>query len=470
MLDADRIAAEFSRLPPHDLDAERAALGSLMLAGDDKSLFEATRRPLRTESFYQPDHGIYFDAICRLAKADKVLDAITVRAELIRAGLFDEVGGNKLLSQILQSVPSAAHGPHYAEIVQEKYVLREIIRSANDAIRRAYEPAKESRGRELAGTLLRELTALACTGLSDKIHRLADVLVEVASSKDDAASRRIPTGLWELDETIGGIPKGNFTIIGARPRVGKSQLCKQIVLNAARRDVVCGIVAIEESRQKIAQNYLSNASGITNSKIAYGTACEEEWVQIIQAMPGLSSLPIHIADAPVKLSDVEAAISAMVLDLKCELVVVDYLQLIDPEEESNENREITKISRTLKQAFKRLDVAGIAPAQLNRGSETGTIRKPTLRDLRGSGSLEQDGDLILLLHREDVYHESEPGYMRTHQLQVLVSKNKVDASGEVPLYFDGRTQSVRDWNQPAKNPFPPAPHVRAPQATTLEDL
>jgi hypothetical protein len=186
-------------------------------------------------------------------------------------------------------------------------------------------------------------------------------------------------------------------------------------------------------------------------------------------VPGLSSLPIHVADDPVKLSEVEGAIRTLVTKYGCELVVVDYLQLVDPEQESNENRELTLISRTLKQTFKRLNVAGIAACQLNRGNETNGVRKPAMRDLRGSGSLEQDGDLILLLHREDVYHQGDADYEKTDQLEVIVVKNKDGDSGTIPLWFSGKTQTITNWaDRPGANPFShiTPPHVPRCTPTT----
>jgi replicative DNA helicase len=267
---------------------------------------------------------------------------------------------------------------------------------------------------------------------------------------DTKVVARIPTGLHDLDAVIGGLPRGGFTLVGARPGIGKSQICKQFALNLARRGIPVGIVTVEEDRRKIGQNYLSNASGVENNHIAYSTMGPHEWDEVLRAVKGLNELPIYIADEPVKLSDVEASIIVMATQKKCEVVIVDYLQLINPDVSGeNENREITLISKCLKMAFKRLNIAGIAACQLNRGNETGGVRHPTVKDLRGSGSLDQDGDLIMLLHRDDYYEKDS--FKWNKQLLCIVGKNKAGPTGDVPLWFSGKTQTVADWS--STSPF-----------------
>jgi replicative DNA helicase len=440
------IARQFDRLPPHDLDAEMCVIASLMLCGDDRDLFTLTRSSLRTEMFYQADHQVIFDALVRMAERGCAIDAVLLRAELERAQLLDEVGGTAYLRRILESIPSAAHGPHYAQVVREKSILRGVIASANEALRRCYAPAN---GTDSAASIARDfldrMAELCRTGSVAKFRRIGDVLMEVLDRKLAGDNHRIPTGLAELDRLCGGVPVGRFTLVGGRPGMGKSQTAKQIVLNVAARGVNCGIVTIEENCHKVTENALSNLSGIENNKIAFGTLGSEEWDEIGKAEPKLRGLGVWIDDVPVTLAEVEEAVMSAVMKHHCRLVVVDYLQLVDPGAGETENREITRVSRSLKGLAKRLDVALVAVCQLNRGNESAGIRRPTLRDLRGSGSLEQDGDLIVLLHREDYYRYAEPQYIPTHQLEAIVAKNKDGCLGVVPLYFSGKTQRVSDW-------------------------
>jgi replicative DNA helicase len=440
------IARQFDRLPPHSVEAEGCALSALMLCGDDRGTFDLIRAQLRTESFYQADHGIIFDVVCEMADRGKAIDAVLVSQELKRRQLLEDIGGVEYLAHLLRAIPSAAHGPHYAGVVREMAILRGIITASNDALRRCYAPMHGDSAAGIAAAFADELVSLARTGAAAKFCTLGEALMEVLDAKTSHKSDRIRTGLADVDDMIGGIPLGEFTLIGGRPSMGKSQIAKQVVLNAAAKgDGPCAVVTIEETRHKVAENALSNLSGVENNRIAYGTLGPQDWHEISQAEPKLRKLPVFIDDVPLRLDEVTEAVTVAVLKHKCRLVVVDYLQLIDPGSEETENREITKISRALKGLAKRLNVALIAVCQLNRGNESSGVRRPTLRDLRGSGSLEQDGDLIILLHREDYYRYTEPGYLPNHRLEAIVAKNKKGCVGTVPLHFSGKTQRVTDW-------------------------
>lgn len=435
----------FDRIAPHSIEAEQCVLSSLMLAGGDDKLFEATRRPLCRDAFFQPDHQILFDIVCALRNDRKAIDAVTVREELVKRQLLEEVGGTVYLGQCINALPSAGHGPHYAAIVREKYVLRECVREANEIIQSAYQPHDDQWGIAIAQRAVRAYSSLAATGVADRVHTLAQAMQEVFDELDSNKSPRIKTDLIELDSLIGGVPLGKFTLIGGRPGMGKSQLAKQIMRNVAKTGMPVGLVTVEEDRRKVAQNCLSAGSGVDNNRIAYHQLMRDDKSALVDAFRRLARLPFYICDEPVRLDEVEASVTMLALEHGCKLIAVDYLQLIEGEGE-NENREITMVSRTLKRTFKRLDVAGLVAVQLNRGNEMHGVRYPTLRDLRGSGSLEQDGDLILMLHREDYYHRDEEGYMPTKKIEAIVAKNKDGCAGIVPLWFNGATQTIDDWN------------------------
>jgi replicative DNA helicase len=437
-------AFPFDRLPPASIEAERCLLGSMMLATTQAD-FELARRVVTREAFYQADHQIIFDVLCDLRDGGRAVDAVLAREELKRRGLWEEIGGGATFADILGSVPSAAHGPHYAKEVREKYALRQIIGLANDVLRDAYAPSRIERATELAMESARRFASVASTGRADEIVKLGDAVMDVYDRISNGEVRRVPTGLHDLDDVIGGLAFGRFTQIGGRPGMGKSQLVKQIVRNVADTGRPVGIVTIEETREKIGENCLSAASGVENNHIAFGTVGQEEWSSLADAVQRLARLPVFISDRPVKLHEVEAAVTALAIEHKCEVIAVDYLQCIDADIE-NENREITKISKALKGSFKRLGVAGIAAVQLNRGNEVQGNRRPTLRDLRGSGSLEQDGDTIILLHRDDYYRKGDDGFTPDHKLEAIIEKNKDGCTGIVPLWFSGARQTITNWN------------------------
>lgn len=445
------LARQFDRLPPHSAEAEQCVLASMML---DKDVAARVLGLIDRDDFFSADHQIIYDLLAKMTRAGKPVDAILLREELAKRQLLVEVGGDHYLGQILDTVPTAAHGEHYAATVRELAVRRRIIQASNDATRSAFGPHEGISASALARQYADAFAMIANTGTTDSFRRLGDVVSDVIEAKSKNEVRRVPTGLTMLDSTAGGLPLGRFTLVGGRPGSGKSLLCKQFLHNIGARGEPIGLVTIEESAEKVAENALANRASVENNHIAYNRLSGAEWSDIINVTPELAKMDFWVSDEPTRLSDVEGAVTTAAVKHGCRVVVVDYLQLIDPDTPSeNENREITKISKTLKAAAKRLDIALVAACQLNRGNETGSVRKPTLRDLRGSGSLEQDGDMILLLHREDYYHYQDQNYVPTHQLEIIVAKNKDGCQGVIPTKFSGRHQRVSDWLEPGYDPF-----------------
>lgn len=447
----DDLASEFDRLPPHSLDAEMCVLASMMLDNDAASrIVQIVGR----DDFFQTDHQVIYDQLARMHRDGRPVDAILLSAELEKRQLLEEVGGKAYLGTILDTIPSAAHGEHYANVVRDKSVLRRVIAQANDALRDAYAPRDQTTPNDIARRYADSLAMIATTGTTDRFRRLGDVVIDVVECKQRNDQRRIPTGVTQLDAICGGLPIGGFTLVGGRPGSGKSLLCKQFLHNVGALGRPIGLISIEESSEKVAENALANYASVENNHVVYNRLSAGEWQDIIRVTPDLAKLDFWVNDEPTRLSDVESAVTTAAVKHRCRLVVVDYLQLIEPDDNGdNENREITKISKRLKACAKRLDIALVAACQLNRGNETGTIRKPTLRDLRGSGSLEQDGDTILLLHREDYYHYQEQGYIPTQQLEIIVAKNKGGNQGVVPAHFSGKHQRVTDWTESLQDPF-----------------
>lgn len=437
-----QLSGQFDRLPPHDIEAEQCTIASMIMA-TTRDEFEKTRRGLHRDHFYQTDHQIYFDALCRLRDEGGKADATMIRAELIRVGLYEDCGGFKYLAQLCDTVPGAALGPHYAAIVREHFVIRSCIALSNEVIRECYAHPRRVAG-DIAAAAVRELSSLATTGEADRIIKLSEAIENVITRiTDKSRAARIATEITALDDIVGGVPIGKFTMIAGRPGMGKSLLLKQILRNVAQHTSV-GVVTIEEDNEKIAENSLSAESGIENNKIVRGELAQEEWTEVTNAQIRLDNLPFFIADRPTTLAEVETAITALAVQHKCKVIGLDFIQCVDANEQ-NENREITLVSRAIKACFKRLGVAGVACVQLNRGPAQGDGRRPTLKDLRGSGSLEQDGDLILMLHSEDYYRRERGDGNRDGKLEVIIAKNKDGPLADVPLKLDLRTQSVSEW-------------------------
>lgn len=474
--------APFDRLPPHSVEAEMCVIGALLLAGEDAAVVAGIRATVSAGDFFQADHQILFVAACDVYDRCRTLDAMLLREELVRRQTLGDVGGVAYLAEILHAVPNARAGAHYAHDVREKSVLRRLIAGASDVLRRAYGPMNGTRADELARDFLAQLHGVAEGRCADTIVKLDRVIADILNDRANGIANTVRTGLNELDATCaGGLPARGYTVLAGRPGMGKSQLGKQIARNVAgglpeRRDaygdvigpaqppIACGIVTVEELNRKIGCNYLSAVSGVENNRVVNNTCSENEWQLVKDAAPDLAGLPVYLTDRPIHLADVESVITTMVTRFRCGFIFVDYLQLIQGPEAANKEQEIARISTTLKNLGKTLGVTMVVAAQLSRANEAGGVRRPELRDLRHSGQIEQDGDLIVLLHRDDYYHCKEENFVPTHVLEAIVAKNKNGPMGTALLHFEGKFQTVRD--RKAAETYPP---TVAPQDQDILD-
>lgn len=447
------------RLPPHDIDAEMCVIASMML---DSACIPTVRALLGKEAWYQPDHQVIAGVLYTMHSEGKAVDAILLYSELNRLKMLNEVGGKDYIGKILGTVPSAAHCEHYAKVVKEYAMWRELIAISNDALREAYA-AKGGQFMAPAADSLAKLSARAIQasagGRLSEVHDLQSVAVEVAEQLEDTLAGKNPgqfikTGLRELDDMIGGLRVRGTTIVAGKPGMGKSAGAKQILSNIAAAGIPCGLITVEEDRYKVAANRLASASGVSNHKIAHGKTTAAELVSVCNALPDIPN-NFYVVDVARKTTEVVAMAHLLATKYGCKVISVDHLHIIDGEKDRNESREreISKISSTLKTLWKELNVAGLEACQLNRGSGT---ERPTIANLRDSGSLEADGDVVLLLHREDYYRKKEwksgdPMPELDGVLEVIVGKNKDGAEGTVKTKFEERTQTISDFNQP--DPF-----------------
>lgn len=443
--------ADFERLPPQNTDAEKCVIASMAL---DHTVIPVVRGILNKEEFFQTDHQVMFAVLCEMHSAGRSIDAVTMRAELQRRGLLDEVGGTAYIAECLNAIPTSAHALHYAGIVKEKATWRAIITTSNELLREAYAPqGEDDAAPSVAAEYARRLSRIAAEGKANEVVKLGDVACDVIRRLDEGETARyIRTGLMKLDDMIGGLRIGGKTIVGGKPGMGKSLLLKQMLRNIARRMPV-GLITVEEDREKIAENALSSESGVPNNRIAFNRLREGDAEKLTASMPALDGLPFYIIDTARKLSRIIAAANTLAVQYGCKVIGVDHLHIIDAEVgQKNPNREyeISQISGDLKWAWRELNVAGIEAAQLNRkdGRE-----RPNIESLRGSGSLGQDGDTILLLHREDYYRKEDnaPADQFDGVLEVIVAKNKSGSSAHVELYIEEATQTITD--PPVSDPF-----------------
>ena len=433
----------FDLLPPQSVETEQLFLGSLLLVGLDAAAVAHARTLLRRDDFYLADHQIIYDAICRMHDHREAVDIPTLREHLSREGLLEDVGGQEYLVRLIGGVPFYMHYPTYAKTIREKSLWRQAIMAANEVLRAAYLPRNGPLVEEAEGVLTETaslFSRIAAGGKADQVHQIGDVARELLARRDSGAGLRVSTGIQRLDEMTGGLRKGSKTIVGAKPSMGKSCLIKQLARNIASRGTKVGIITIEESRHKVAENVLAAVSQVPNNRIAFGTATEAEWGEIEAAVETVRDLPLYVVDSARKLTQIIAVAHVLACQYGCEVIAVDHLHIIDGESEENRNNEITKISAGLKQAWKDLNVAGIEAAQLNRN---GGSDRPTLASLRDSGSLEADGDVVILLHRDDYYRRTT-GDPLDGILELIVAKNKDGAAATVFTHLDEARQTIRD--------------------------
>lgn len=438
----------YDRMAPHSIEAEQCLIGSLLLCDGDASIFAEVRAVITSESFFQADHSIIFDAITKMHDAKAKIDAVTLSTALASRGLLEKIGGNPYIVRLFNNVPSFAHAGHYAKILSNKARWRELICIGNAAIKEAFAAREDDAMGEIDGVIAElssKLARVATEGKLNEVHLLADVIPEVIAYRGNN-TRRCPTKIQSLDNRIHGLTFGEKTILGGKPGMGKSAFIKRLARNLSD-EIPVGIISIEEKRQKIATNFLSGESRVPNNRIEFGIAGPEEWAEVHDAIERLNKLPIYLVDSVRKLSTIIAMANVLVSRHGCRAIFVDHLHIIDGQSQRNDNRniEISKISAELKWVWKDLNVIGVEAAQLNRA---GGRERPELASLRDSGSLEADADTVILLHREDYYRKSEPGFEPNNILELLLLKNKHGATANIPLHYDEARYDIRERNGP----------------------
>ena len=445
----DEMISQFDRLPPSSIDAEMALIGSMVIADPNDPMLSQINGLVSGDDMFSADHQIIFETINALRRSKVPVDVVTVCNDLSSRQLLEEIGGRSYIGKIFNTMPSAAHGEHYAKIVRGKARLRNGIAISNDLLRAAYSPHSVGEEDQILAAAASQLLEASIRGRENAVYRLGDVATALvrARNRPDGFDR-LKTGMKQFDNLIGGLPIGGQTVVASKPGMGKSALAKQWALDISGSGLAVGIISIEESVAKIAANAVANFSGVPNNRIRFSRASKEEWDRADLALPEIVNRPVYVVDSALKISSIISCAELLVNRYRCGMIVVDHIHLIDaePEKHQNREREISKVSGMLKMTWKRLNVAGVVCAQLNRGSGS---ERPTKENLRDSGTLEQDGDVIILLHREDYYRKQEAIKTNTPveldgKLEGIIDKNKDGAVGTVDLLFDESFQLITD--------------------------
>lgn len=422
-------------LPPQNLDAERALLGSAML---NAAVLDDVQGSLWEEDFYSDANRKIYEAMLELHRDGKPIDGVTVAAHLESLGHLDRIGGPSYLGQVLEAVGHASHAEYYAGLVTSKAKLRDIIQISGKAAQDAY-----------AGADSGEIIAEAETGLHAILERdagiavsISDVLVELLARMDSGETPGIPMGLEKLDELY-HLREGNLVVVAGRPSMGKTGLAVNVALSVAKQGKGVGFISLEMSNLELAGRFVSCLSRVSGLKIDRKEVISEaERDQVLRAADEFASLPIEIDDDPgLSMSQIAAKARIWRRRKSIELLIVDYLQLIEPDDRRvNREQQVATMSRGFKKLAGQLGIPVILLAQLNRESEKRPGNKPKLSDLRESGAIEQDANAVILVHRPEVYDEGD----RPGEADLIVAKNRNGRKGTAVVQFDEPTITFRD--------------------------
>lgn len=432
------------RTPPHDLLAEQSAIGGMLLSKDATADVLET---VRAVDFYIPKHEIIFDAILTLYSHGEPTDVIAVTDELTKSGELSRAGGAEYLHTLTGLVPTAANAGYYASIVAEKAVLRRLVEAGTRIVQMGY--ASEGEVVDLVNNAQAEIYGVT-GGVDSEDFVPLTTAVEAAIDEIEAAKGRdglmtgIPTGFEELDELTNGLHPGQLIIVAARPALGKSTLALDFARAASIKHNMPSIVfSLEMGRSEIAMRLLSAEASVPLQNMRKGTVDSRDWTTIAQTRGRINDAPLYIDDSPnMTLVEIRAKCRRLKQKVGLKLVVIDYLQLMTSGKRvESRQQEVSEFSRALKLLAKELQVPVIALSQLNRGPEQRTDKMPALSDLRESGSLEQDADLVILLHRESAYEKDNP---RAGEADFIVAKHRNGPTRTITVAFQGHFSRFKD--------------------------
>lgn len=408
----------FDKLPPHSTDAEACLLASMMLhvAVADDVLAMA-----RSDWFYLPDHGALFDAIRSLRGRESKVDAVLVRDELRSAGKLEEIGGAAFIAGVLGTIPSTAHWESYRDVVREKSLYREAIAIADQSSREAY--AQRRPAEDILTDVATSVARTMADGVDAEVLTAEQVFRPARDrlANPESAKRFVTYGFPSLDKELTGIAPGELILIGARPSMGKSTLMRQMAVMAALAGVPVLYISLEESDDKIARNVYSWRCGIENKRMRSGTLDLAAMTRVNDEADRLARIPFYLVKGQSRADRLHAIIASNVAKRGVRVVYLDYLQLLNAGGKDDYERA-TQSSHAVCRFARELNVGVVCATQLSRDVAKREDKHPTMTDIRSSGQIEQDADVILLLHREDYYHTSDPSYEPTRVAELIRGK------------------------------------------------
>ena len=431
---------ELGKIPPNDIEAEQAVLGSMLL---DRDAVSSALEVLKPDDFYREENKLIFDAILNLYNRSEPIDLITVKDELISLGKFEVCGGLEYIADLPDKVPTTANVDQYIKIVEEKSVLRSLIKTSNELVNLGYDQSLEvdeiiEKAEKSVFDLLQNRNQKGYTPIKDILVETVAQLEKLYNQKEHITG--IPTGFADLDYKTAGLHGSELILVAARPAMGKTAFALNIATNVAvRAKVPVAIFSLEMSKEQLVSRVLSSETMIDSNKLKTGKMEEEDWIKLSEGLEPLSEAEMYIDDTPgISITEIRAKCRKLKLEKDIGLVVIDYLQLISGSgnrKNGSREQEISEISRSLKILAKELNVPVIALSQLSRAPEQRKDdHRPMLSDLRESGAIEQDADIVMFLYRDDYYN---PDSENKNIAEVIIAKNRSGSTGTVELLWLG---------------------------------
>ncbi len=454
LADESRVASgpsEYDRTPPQAVEAEQSVLGAMMLSKD--AIADAVEI-VRPGDFYRPAHQLVFDAVLDLYGRGEPADPITVSAELTRAGQLARVGGANYLHTLVNTVPTAANAGYYAQIVAERATLRRLVTAGTRIVQMGYDTASGSANivgsvDDVVDRAQAEIYDVTERRTSEDYVHIESLLQSTLDEIDKISSTGgvgtgIPTGFHQLDEITNGLHPGQMITVAGRPGSGKSTLALDIARSAAVKNGKATVIfSLEMGKLEIMMRLFSAEAGVALQNMRSGHMSDQDWTRLARRSSELAEAPLYIDDSPnLTMMEIRSKARRLRQRQDVQLIVIDYLQLMTSGKRvESRQQEVSEFSRAIKLLAKELDVPVVALSQLNRGPEQRTDKKPMLADLRESGSIEQDSDMVLLVHRPDLY---EPETERAGEADLIIAKHRNGPTATIAVAFQGRYSRFAD--------------------------
>ena len=436
------------KVPPHSVEAEQAVIGGLMIKND---AWDEIADKVRAEDFYRKDHQLIFRGIEELARADMPFDVVTLSEKLESLGQLEQAGGMLYLGNLANDTPSAANIKAYADIVRNKSVLRQLINVGDDISQSAYDPGEHS-VKDILDHAEKEVFKIADAGsqgtqqyraINDLLAGAVDRIQELYEQGDDITG--LPTGFTEFDKMTSGLQPTDLVIVAARPSMGKTTFAMNMAENVAlAKRLPVAIFSMEMAGEQLAMRMISSLGRINQQRLRTGKLEASDWPRVTSALSLLAETKVFIDDTPaLSPTDLRARARRIKRDHGLALIMIDYLQLMQVPGSENRVNEISEISRSLKALAKELQVPVIALSQLSRAIESRPDKRPMMSDLRESGAIEQDADMVTFIYRDDYYNKENSEFPGT--AEIIIGKQRNGPTGNVRLSFLGEYTKFENW-------------------------